>query len=507
VARFAVTVEWGRCRGLVVTEERTDDVSERVDEIRMTTGELVAGRYRLTAPARDTGAHALWHAHDEVLGREVAVRLVCGPPALLSRLHAAATRAGRLVHDGVAAVYDTGAVGNCVFIVREWVPGDSLQELLAAGPLDAHMVSEVGVQLADVLAALAASGLRHQRLHLRNVIVTPNGGVKITDVETADALDDRHAPEVRWFGGILYGALTARWPYRELPAPAGMQEAVIGDDGHPRTPTRLRAGVPSLLDGVTMAALTAPAGDRPDPAAVKQLAAPLMRLPRSHPSLDSYDEPLPEAEPPRPRRQTVLVSILGGLVAVIGLLWLAARIAGPTGPIPFFQNAAPGPARAATASGAPASGAGSPAASQRPIPIAAISDYDPFGDNTEDPGRLSLINGSGSAGGWRTDGYFDPFPLLKRGVGVVVDAGRPVSPHEVTVTFGWPGTSWELRTADAPAPDFAATNAVAAGTTDAASTVTVPTGTTSRYWVVWLTQLPKTADGTYRAEIRAIVLR
>jgi hypothetical protein len=483
-------------------------VSERVDEIRMATGALIAGRYRLTAPARDTGTHALWHAQDEVLGREVAVRLVCGPPALLSRLHAAATRAGRLVHDAVAAVYDTGTVGNCVFIVREWVPGDSLQHLLAAGPLDAQMVAEVGVQLADALSAVAAAGLRHQRLHLANVIVTPNGGVKITDLETADALDDRHAPEVRWFGGILYGALTARWPYRELAAPAGMPEAVLDDDGELCTPTQLRAGVPAALDGVTMAALSSPSAASPDAAVLRQLAAPLHRLPRSHPSIASYDEALPEAEPSGPgtRRQTVLLALLGGLIVFVVLLWLAARIAGPNGPIPFFQNAAPGAGRSPAASGAATSGAASSAAALHPLPIAAVHDYDPLGDNTEDPGRLALINGDGSSG-WRTDGYYDPLSRQKKGVGVVVDMGKPVSPRQVSVTFGWPGTSWELRTADAAAPDFAATKAVAPGTTDATSTVTVPAGTTSRYWVIWLTELPKTAEGVYRSEIRDISLR
>src|SRR4051812_34930396 len=100
----------------------------------MVAGELVAGRYRLTGPVSRTPGNTLWHAVDDVLGRDVAVRLVCGTDARMDALHSAALRAGRLVHEGVAAVYDTGTAANCVYIVREWVPGESLQDLLAAGP-------------------------------------------------------------------------------------------------------------------------------------------------------------------------------------------------------------------------------------------------------------------------------------------------------------------------------------------------------------------------------------
>ncbi|MDQ1727099.1 MAG: hypothetical protein QOK14_1144 [Frankiaceae bacterium] len=488
-------------------------MTERVDEIRMAPGELVAGRYRLLAPARDGDAsNTLWRAEDDILGREVAVRLVCGAPARLAELHAAATRAGRLVHDGVAAIYDTGAAGNCVYIVREWVPGESLQSMLGAGPLDAQMVAELGVQLADVLSAVASAGLRHRRLHLRNVIVTPNGGVKITDLETADALDARHAPEARWFGAILYGALTARWPYPLLPAPAGLQEAVTGDDGRPASPTRLRAGIPSVLDAVAMRALTAPESGRAatDPGEIRALAEPLKKLPRSAPASDFVEEPAPPPyQPPiAPGRRRAWFAVAASIVAVIVvLLWVAARITGPTGPIPFFQ-ARDDPQRArATTKAASASASASAA---KPPAIVAVHDYDPFGnDGSEDPGRVGLTFNGNPDDGWSTDGYKAPLSLIgKKGVGVVVDLGRDASPHEVSVLFDQPGTTWDLRTADAPVPDFATTKEVAAGSVGAAtSTATVPNGVSSRYWVIWLTELPQNGDGTFRAQIREIAFR
>ncbi|MDQ1723817.1 MAG: hypothetical protein QOG52_845 [Frankiaceae bacterium] len=478
----------------------------------MAAGELVAGRYRLTAPARDSPAHSLWHADDDILGREVAVRLVCGPPSRLAELQAAATRAGGLVHDGVAALYDMGTAANCVYIVREWVPGESLQALLSAGPLDAQMVSEVGVQLADILAAVARAGLRHQRLHLGNVIITPNGGVKITDIETADALDSRHAPEARWFGGVLYGALTARWPYAQLPAPSGLHEAVTGDDGRLSSPTQLRAGVPAVLDAVTMRALTSREFGVPtrDPDDICRLADPLKSLPRSQPTRAGGDEMLlPEPHTPLSpgRRRAWLAVGLSVTTALVLVLWIAARIAGPNGPIPFFHNRDPvaanaGPTKTATAPAATSSSAQVP-------PIAAVHDYDPFGnDGSEDPGRVGLTFDGNPATAWSTDGYKAPLSLIgKRGVGVVVDVGRAATPHDVSVVFDQPGTSWELRTADGPSPDFGKTVRVAQGSTGSAtSTAAVPAGVSSRYWVIWLTALPQSGD-VYRSQIKEITVR
>lgn len=486
----------------------------------MTAGELIAGRYRLTAPVPDsdpTGS-TLWHAEDDILGRQVAVRLVCGPAARLAGLHDAATRAGRLVHDGVAAIYDTGRAGNCVYIVREWVPGESLQSLLATGPLDSHMVSELGVQLADVLSAVAAAGLRHRRLHLRNVIVTPNGGVKITDLETADALDARHAPEARWFGAILYGALTARWPYPLLPAPAGLQEAPTGDDGRVCSPTQLRAGVPGVLDGVAMRALASPrdVSTPPDPDKLCRLADPLKKLPRAALSSTFADEPAPAPYPqpiPAGPRRALLAVVATVATTVVVLLWVAARLTGPTGLIPFFQahNTPAKPVATSAKGSSPSAAPPTTAAAAAKVPaIAALHDYDPFGDDhSEDPLHVSLADNGNVNDGWSTSGYKAPLSLIgKKGVGLVVDLGQAAAPHQVTVTFDEPGTTWQLRTADASAPDFASTKEIGPGTAGGAvSTAAIPDGVASRYWIIWLTALPPSGDGTYRTQIREISVR
>jgi putative peptidoglycan lipid II flippase len=266
-----------------------------------------------------------------------------------------------------------------------------------------------------------------------------------------------------------------------------------------------------------MRALTSPefASDAAiDAGALSHLAEPLEKLPRSAPSAGFADDPAPAAYPPpvpAGRRRTWLAMGLTVATAVGLLLWATARLTGPAGIIPFFQAhddlGQPG-ANSATAGGASASSASGAAANV--LPIVAVHDYDPFGDDgSEDPSHAALAANGNRDDGWSTSGYKAPLSLIgKKGVGLVVDLGQPAAGHEVTVTFDQPGTVWELRTADTASPDFGATKGVGPGTVGAAvSTVTIPGGVSSRFWIVWLTTLPLSGDGTYRSEIREISIR
>lgn len=467
------------------------------ERVGATAGELIAGRYRLTTPVRADAGNALWHADDEILGRAVAVRLVCGPPERLAALHAATTRAGRLVHESIAAVYDTDTDGDCVYIVREWVPGQSLEALLAAGPFDVQRVTDLGVQLSEVLAAVLDVGLRHQRLHPRNIVITPNGGLKLTDLETADALDSRHAPEARWFGATVYAGLTARWPNTELAGDSALADAPTNDNDEPCTPAQQRAGVPAVLDSVAMRALTST--EPASAAELHALAEPLRQLPRSA----RRDRDDPPSDPrlvriqQRPRWRVPVIAAAAAIVLVV-IIAVASSVVGPNGQLPLFRDDPAGRTSAAPTS----------ATAAAPMTVASVFDYDPLGDGREDSGRVALTVNGNADDGWHTDGYFDPLSMIKQGVGVVVDMGKPVTPARVAVTFDRPGVQWELRAAEAAAPSFAQTRAVGAASGDGPrSAVTLNGKESARYWVVWLTDLPRGTDGRYRAEIREVVVR
>lgn len=466
------------------------------------TGAVVAGRYRLSAPLLREPDHELWQAVDDVLGRPVAVRLVCGDPQQLAAMHDAAVSAGRVVHDAIAAVYDTGTVGDCFYLVREWVPGTALRDRLLGEQLPMRAVTDVALQIAAALAALAEAGVPHGRLHPGNVVLTPAGQVKLVDVATAATRHGAAQGDARALGGLLYAALTRRWPHRLLEAPVALPDAVYDDDGQLCSPQQLRAGVPTPLDTVATRALQQPSLAGPVTASqLRTLTEPLHALPRAALVQTTYDDSLPpEGDPreepdllsPRGRRTWWLVAA-GTTAAVLVLLWAAASAIGPPGTPETPPRA--GGTSATTPAPAP----------DQPLEIVGIADYDPLGDDGEEnPHRLELI-GAGGSEGWRTSRYQDQFGTgFKDGVGLLLDLGRPVALREVTVEFAEGGVGWELRTADAPDPAFDATRVVAeAAPGDATSAVQVPEGTEARYWVVWLTELPGSA-GSYRAEIRSI---
>jgi serine/threonine protein kinase len=126
------------------------------------TGEMLANRYRLREQIGAGGVGQVWRAADEVLDREVAVKLLrpeySGHAETLLRFRAEARLAARLVHPGVVQVYDYGQSGM-PFLVMELVEGPSLAGVLADGPLRPPWVLSMIGQVAAGLAAAHAAGL------------------------------------------------------------------------------------------------------------------------------------------------------------------------------------------------------------------------------------------------------------------------------------------------------------------------------------------------------------
>jgi serine/threonine protein kinase len=127
----------------------------------------------------------LYRARDTRLGRTVAIKMV--PDAIVhdaarrARLRRDASAAASLSHPNIAALYELGEDGDRMFLVFEYVPGETLKSLLAGGPLNARRAAEHGVQIADALAEAHASGIVHRDLRPDNIIVTPKGSAKILE--------------------------------------------------------------------------------------------------------------------------------------------------------------------------------------------------------------------------------------------------------------------------------------------------------------------------------------
>jgi eukaryotic-like serine/threonine-protein kinase len=155
----------------------------------------LAGRYRLAEVIGRGGMSTVYRATDAVLGRTVAVKVLSAAlaeddPVWVTRFQREARAAASLTHPGVATVYDTGVEDGMRFIVMEFVRGRSLATILTEEPpVELDRAVEIGAQVADVLSAAHAAGIVHRDVKPGNIMVRPDGKVKVLDFGIARAGD------------------------------------------------------------------------------------------------------------------------------------------------------------------------------------------------------------------------------------------------------------------------------------------------------------------------------
>ncbi len=151
---------------------------------------LIAGRYRLLDLVGRGGMGRVWRARDEMLHREVAVKEIV-PPGWLddreraevrSRTMREARAAARLNHPAVVRLYDVVAVDGSPWIVMEYVPSRTLQDVVdAEGPLEPARAARIGLAVLDALQAAHTAGVLHRDIKPQNVLVAHDGRVMLTD--------------------------------------------------------------------------------------------------------------------------------------------------------------------------------------------------------------------------------------------------------------------------------------------------------------------------------------
>jgi len=136
----------------------------------------------------------VWRAIDYVLGREVAIKVLkpqlIDDPQFLERFRREARHTAALTHPGIAQVYDYAEEQGRAYLVMELVPGEPLSAVLAReGSLDVDRTLDIVAQTALALQAAHDAGVVHRDVKPGNVLVTPNGTVKITDFGISRAAD------------------------------------------------------------------------------------------------------------------------------------------------------------------------------------------------------------------------------------------------------------------------------------------------------------------------------
>ncbi|MFI5934503.1 serine/threonine-protein kinase [Actinoplanes sp. NPDC051494] len=159
----------------------------------------VAGRYRLGESLGSGGMGQVWLARDQVLDRDVAVKEILLPPDLVAgerdtvhrRMVQEARAAARLSHPNVAQVYDVVEDDGRAWIVMEYVPSRSLQEVIREdGPLEPRWAAVLGLDLLDALDAAHQAGVRHRDVKPANVLLGDDGRIVLTDFGIASIEGD-----------------------------------------------------------------------------------------------------------------------------------------------------------------------------------------------------------------------------------------------------------------------------------------------------------------------------
>tara|TARA_B110000305_G_scaffold237458_1_gene300802 strand:- start:431 stop:1828 length:1398 start_codon:yes stop_codon:yes gene_type:complete len=187
----------------------------------------------------------VWQAEDELILRQVAIKILkeeyLSDPAFLERFRTEARSAALVEHVGIANIYDYGEDTGSAFLVMELVPGESMSRLLERDKrLPEAQVLDIVAQTSRALAAAHARGLVHRDIKPGNLLITPDGKVKITDFgiarvgdqvpltktgqvmgtvqylapEQATGKTSTGATDLYSLGVVAYEALAGRRPFR-----------------------------------------------------------------------------------------------------------------------------------------------------------------------------------------------------------------------------------------------------------------------------------------------------
>jgi eukaryotic-like serine/threonine-protein kinase len=255
------------------------------------------GRYQILEKIGAGGMGEVFLAHDSHLDRQVAIKVLpagsLGDDSARRRFHGEALALSRVNHPNIATVHDFASEGGTDFLVMEYVPGNSLGELLGRGPLSEERIRAIGVQLADGVAAAHRQGIVHRDLKPGNIRVTPEGQVKILDFGLAKHLrpagtrlvtesltgprtvvgtpaymspeqfrGDPVGPASDLFslGVVLYEMMTGQRAF-EAPSFESLAYKVLHDQ--PPTPSTVRRGLPHPYDRLVADLLRKDPEERP----------------------------------------------------------------------------------------------------------------------------------------------------------------------------------------------------------------------------------------------------
>src|SRR6266498_3255271 len=265
------------------------------------------GRYRVVRKLGTGGMANVYLAEDQELGRRVAIKMLDDRHAqddqFVERFRREAKNAAGLSHPNIVSIYDRGESEGAYYIAMEYLEGKTLKELLVVrGPTPIRVAVDYTRQILAALAFAHRNGLVHRDIKPHNVIVAPDGRLKVTDfgiarsgtsqmteagsiIGTAQYLSPEQAKgapvtpasDIYSVGIVLYEMLTGSVPFTgDTPLEIAMKHL----SAIPEPPSEKRREIPHELDSIVLRALAKDPADRYQSA--EEMDADLARAARGH---------------------------------------------------------------------------------------------------------------------------------------------------------------------------------------------------------------------------------
>ena len=245
---------------------------------------VLSGRYELEEKIGSGGMAEVYKAHDRLLARTVAVKILHeayrSDVEFIERFHREAKAAARLSHPNIVSIYDVGEDNNDHYIVMEYVKSSTLKKKIQdEGPLDILKATSIAKDIANGLTHAHTNNIVHCDIKPHNILMTEDGHAKITDFGIARAVTEStltyggnvigsvhyFSPEqarggsitpksdVYSLGIVMYEMLTNKLPFTgENPVTIAMKH--IEDE--PISPSRYRPQIPPMLESIVFRAMS-----------------------------------------------------------------------------------------------------------------------------------------------------------------------------------------------------------------------------------------------------------
>jgi len=411
-----------------------------------------------------------WLATDADLDRPVLIRML-GPessPERRAEFLGAVRGAAAITHPNMAQVFSAEEIAEGVYSISEWPGGIRLSDRTAADlTLDPEAAVANTEGLARALSALHHSGQTHGALDSSAVFYGPDRPAKLAAIGRRSRNLGTQA-DVQSLARTIDQALTGR-------SPGSVPPSEVIDGLSPG----FDAAIAEALEGNSSA----------DQFAEALASVPSARL-------------LKQGDPPVVTPWVRLV--LGLLALAVALILIGSSLGSDPPSVPDAAQDT-SPSVDAPIVDPPNNTVGASATTTPPAgSIVSITPLDPLGDGNEHHELADNLHDGDSSTTWRTELYRDPLPLIKGGIGLVVETSGTAS--ELTIASASIGTKFQLYWAQQSSTSLTDWSLISSESIESTDDVTLLPQRTGGYWLIWLTDLPAVGED-FATEIAEIELR